>query len=410
MTAGRSWPTVADVTALLRRRWERGDFLTSLATDTPWTPVEIPIRTPSAGDVTHRFPEVQEWVTRWRAAENGNLRLEFKTVGGRIAGTNRLPCRAWIDTPQQLWSLLGVTGKVRRFTDLLGYTRQAAPALVDLIAAQPIKILTHEADWTRLVTTALWIEAHATSDTYLRQVDVPGVDTKYIEHNRTILAAILDLLLHEQRIDRTQPPSNFAARYRMRTKPAYARLRLLDPPPDTLFTEMTVRIEELAAHPPAAPTIIVVENEITFLALPRVPQAVAILGGGYAVPVLQALPWLAERRLLYWGDLDTHGFAILDRLRRLLPHTRSLLMDRETLLTHQSQWVEEPVPTDTSLPALHEDEAQLYRDLVEDRWGQAVRLEQERIRYSTIERALAPISGCANKPERSVPHTTPPAA
>ena len=57
-----------------------------------------------------------------------------------------------------------------------------------------------------------------------------------------------------------------------------------------------------------------------------------IFGGGYAVPVLQPLGWLASLDLVYWGDIDTHGFAILDRLRHRLPRARSILMDRATLL------------------------------------------------------------------------------
>ena len=42
----------------------------------------------------------------------------------------------------------------------------------------------------------------------------------------------------------------------------------------------------------------------------------------------------ASLDLVYWGDLDTHGFAILNRLRECFPHARSMLMDRATLLAH----------------------------------------------------------------------------
>jgi hypothetical protein len=70
-----------------------------------------------------------------------------------------------------------------------------------------------------------------------------------------------------------------------------------------------------------------------------------ILGGGYAVPVLESLGWLADLDLVYWGDIDTHGFAILDRMRRRFDGVRSMLMDRTTLLAHKDQWVTEPSPT-----------------------------------------------------------------
>ncbi len=113
-----------------------------------------------------------------------------------------------------------------------------------------------------------------------------------------------------------------------------------------------------------------------------------MFGGGYAVSALEQLGWLADRELIYWGDIDTHGFAILDRLRRSFPHARSMLMDRATLLAHEGQWVEEASPHVASLDCLQPEEAELYVDLVEDVLGPSVRLEQERVSYSVVERAL----------------------
>jgi Wadjet protein JetD, C-terminal len=45
-------------------------------------------------------------------------------------------------------------------------------------------------------------------------------------------------------------------------------------------------------------------------------------------------------------------------------------------------------PTDIALPHLTEGETTLYRDLVEDRYGHHVRLEQERISYACVLSAL----------------------
>ena len=94
------------------------------------------------------------------------------------------------------------------------------------------------------------------------------------------------------------------------------------------------------------------------------------------------LPWLTDVPIDYWGDLDTHGFAILNRLRAFLPQTRSLLMDADTLLSHRDRWVVEQRPTHTSLSRLTQEEVEVYRGLVEDRWGARLRLEQERIDWS----------------------------
>lgn len=105
---------------------------------------------------------------------------------------------------------------------------------------------------------------------------------------------------------------------------------------------------------------------------------------------LELVAWLAERELVYWGDIDTHGFAILNRLRERVPSVRALLMDHDTLHAHRDQLVTEPTPTNAHLAHLTPDEAELYRDLVEDRHGTAVRLEQERVRFSFVRKALEP--------------------
>ncbi|MDX6301695.1 MAG: hypothetical protein QOF53_2909, partial [Nocardioidaceae bacterium] len=59
-----------------------------------------------------------------------------------------------------------------------------------------------------------------------------------------------------------------------------------------------------------------------------VPRDGIIWGKGFDADRVGSLPWLVDVDLTYWGDIDTHGFAILDRLRAWLPQTQSTLMDR----------------------------------------------------------------------------------
>lgn len=380
-----SWTSPADVVGKLRGRYDRGEFLRAHASGMPWEPMPVSLRGPSVRDHADRYSEVQAWCTLWRDRARG-LRVEMATVGGRVVGANEVPRRAWVDSPDQLWTLLGVTGDVRRFTALLEETKGRAPLIAGWMADKPLEVLRNADAWTLLVDTVLWIEAHADQQMYLRQVDVPGVDTKFIERHRKNIAALLDRQLSDDRIDATCPPSDFVGRYRFRGKPAYVRFRRLSATAD--FTELSVRVDELAARPLRERTVFVVENEVTYLAFPPVPDAVVIFGAGYALPRLEPLRWLADRDVIYWGDIDTHGFAILDRLRRSFGHARSMLMDRATLLAHEGQWVTEPSPTEAHLPLLRPEEANLYTDLIEDTLGRAVRLEQERIAFSAIRRAV----------------------
>lgn len=140
---------------------------------------------------------------------------------------------------------------------------------------------------------------------------------------------------------------------------------------------------------------IIVENEITYLSVDVPDDGIVLWGKGFDVDQVGRIPWLVGVRVLYWGDIDTHGFAILDRLLAWLPQTESVLMDRETLLAHRDRWVLEERPAKSSLRRLRLAERGVYSDLVGDVFGERVRLEQERVDWAWVTARLADaISRC----------------
>lgn len=254
----------------------------------------------------------------------------------------------------------------------------------------PLIAIAHSTIWTHLVATVTWITAHDTSRLYVRHLDVGGVDTKFVERHQQLLGQLLTAALPAGRVDLGQ--SSFALRFGFRSKPGYTRFRLLSPistfPPG--FTELRLRTDELAKLDLPASTVFVVENEVSYLAFPEVHEAIVVFGEGFRLTTLEALPWLHRKEIVYWGDIDTHGFAILNRLRARFGSVTSILMDHDTLLAHPDQYVTEPNPTSEPQPHLTVAEQALYRDLIEDRFGHTVRLEQERVRFSLVRRALRP--------------------
>ena len=85
------------------------------ASGQPWEPLGIGLRGPAAGELAARLADVQAWVRGWERVDSRLVRVERKQVGGRVIGTNSIPCRAWIDGYGQLWRLLGVEQDVARF-------------------------------------------------------------------------------------------------------------------------------------------------------------------------------------------------------------------------------------------------------------------------------------------------------
>jgi hypothetical protein len=144
--------------------------------------------------------------------------------------------------------------------------------------------------------------------------------------------------------------------------------------------DLEAPLEEIAALPLAPATAVIVENLETGLALPDLPGVVALMKLGTAVSVLEVVPWLQGINAMYWGDIDTHGYVILNHARRAIPSLKSVLMDQETLLKYRNLWVEEPAQNDgAELSLLNDHERLVYEGLHSQAWGRNIRLEQERI-------------------------------
>jgi hypothetical protein len=316
--------------------------------------------------------------------------IEYRTLRNRGLGDNEVPARIRLDSLDQLAALLGTTDQITRLDHVIETTQRSVPDLIPWVRAHPLDAVEHQDLWDQLLMTVRWIADHDTGQLDIRHLDVHGADTKFVERHRKILTRLLDDVLPSERIDINA--SGLASRYGFRRRPSYLRFRLLTPVPELppVLTELELRTDELAQLDLTVATVFIVENKASYLALPPIPGAMVVFGQGFGVTVLEAVPWLADRALVYWGDIDTHGFAILNRLRERIPSVKSILMDRATLLAHRAQLGTETNPTNAPLACLTAAEQDLYRDLIEDRYGASVRLEQERIRFSAVRRALEP--------------------
>lgn len=126
-------------------------------------------------------------------------------------------------------------------------------------------------------------------------------------------------------------------------------------------------------------------------------DAIVVFGAGYGWEALARASWLHRCQLHYWGDIDTHGFAILDQLRGYFPGAASFLMDRETLLAHRSHRGEEPQPVRHDISRLAPEEAAVYDDLRFGRLQPGLRLEQERVGFGWLSERIAALFEASTK-------------
>ena len=360
-----------------------------LAGDGQW-PLSIGLGRLGEADAARHVDVVRAWIGAWQAWRGIGV-LAWREHHWRTLGAQRLPERLLLESAEEVAAWLGE--KERWQTARSRYHRWCArwPVLKNRLALH-FEVLAEyaEMDFNRLESLLVWLSANPASNLYPRQLPIAGLDSKWLESRRGL---IMDLMAALREAD----PSgmDFYQCCGLRPLPSLMRMRMLDPSLRECvggLGDIAAPVGEVARLMLPVKRIFIVENLQTGLAFGELPGAAVFMGLGYGVDLLAEVKWLQNVTCIYWGDLDTHGFAILSRARAHLPHVQSLLMDEETLLRYKDLWVEEkqPHPADR-LPNLTDNEQNVYSGLKQHRWGHNVRLEQERIAWPDAWNAVRAI-------------------
>lgn len=391
--------TPEGIRARVVKLWASGYWLRVWLRQEAVFPYAIPFRRPSAREWLDDFTKLRATVERLdaqsKSRHGSGYTVQWREVAHRSLGMQRIPERVVLESVEDAAACAGEVASFARFRDVADLIRASEPRLLEWLAARPMVALAREPALPRLLAVVRYVCEHPRPGVFVREFGVPGVDTKFVEAHKSVLRDWLDRLLPPAAIDAQADrlaDHGFERRYGFRFEEPVVRFRWLDRARRLApgITDAAVPLSQFAAYAPDCERVFVTENKVSFLTLPPVPGGLAIFGAGYAIEQLDALPWLERCPLYHWGDIDTHGFSILNRLRSRWPHTRSFLMDRDTLLAHQAHWSEEPADARHigDLPALEPGEGALYRDLCTDALGVRVRLEQERIGFGWVTRAI----------------------
>ena len=381
-----------DVRQLLARRFQskHREWLVGDPGEGQW-PLEVPLGVPTEQAALRQVDGVRAWVSAWQGWQ-GVGSLSWCERRWKALGVQRLPEKLALGGPEDVAMWIGESARweraqsrYRTLTARWPVLAQPLPRYFDVLADYG------DADFRRLAEMLDWIANHPQSDLYTRQLPVSGLDSKWLDGRKGLLTDLVTAIQED-----SSSELDFYQRCGLKAPPLLVRMRVLDQALRARVGgvgDITAPVEDLAGLNLPVSHVFIVENLQTGLAMSDMPGAVVFMRLGYNVDVLARFPWLARAKCIYWGDLDTHGFAILHRARSYIPALQSVLMDEDTLLQHKALWVDESAQhPSTELTLLTEQEQQLYRDLKQQRWGQNVRLEQERIdwaaAWSSLQRSI----------------------
>ncbi|MCU1706603.1 DUF2220 family protein [Xanthomonas hortorum pv. pelargonii] len=346
------------------------------------------LQPPTQAQASARFDAFGDWLRSWQRVDLPG-RVEYRDVLWSQLGPQRLPQTWVVETPADAAAALQEHDRWQRASarcaSLQAHWPEAAGLAARLRRQFDLLADSAQADIDRLVAVVDWLHRHRDSGLFLRQLPIAGIDSKWVHTRRGIIADWLGGLRG------IAEPRSFDSLSGLRRAPDRVRLRLLDPALSQQLgglADLSVPIEQLAALRLPIERVLIVENLDTGLACEALPGTALLMARGYAVDYVRNIEWLRTLPLFYWGDIDTHGLAILHRLRTHAPQTVALLMDQATLLatpraTPRAMWGHEPRQHRAHrLAALTPDEQLFYARLRSGHFGAAPRLEQERIAWS----------------------------
>lgn len=397
-----TWTTPKDVKLRLLKIWKGGDVLRDQFNEKPFTPISIKLKGPTVKELGDNVDAVKSWIINLQSKDQSSLgygyKIVYKEVNFRNIGKNRIPSYVIIET---LNDFLKLTSKTTDNSTFLNSSRQliaSHPLLEEWINVYPHKLIDKVgSDTSKYIAILNWFINNPNPNIYIREFDIEGVDTKFIGDNKKVISEMLDVVLPQQQINDDQ--TVFEKRYNLKSKPNFVRFRNLDPNVSARFSDISVTLEDFVSWNPNIETVFLIENEINYLTFPNKEKSIVIFGKGFNAAVLKEVTWLQTKEVYYFGDIDTHGFNILSMVRSFLPHTISILMDEETLLSHRAMWVTERKQQMGKIPNLNPEEIQILNGLQTNSYGQNVRLEQERIEFKYIAKIVSDInrSNCHTK-------------
>lgn len=248
-----------------------------------------------------------------------------------------------------------------------------------------------------LLNAVTWLRRHPDAGAWTaRQLPIPGMHTKWLDTHGALLRDVAGRDVRDE----------------VRSRPTVLHLTYVDPAHaasgrrrhDAWTTGDT---HDIAYRPRV---ILVVENRDSRLWFHPVPDTIVVEGGGKAAAALLAnVPWIrAADQVVYWGDIDADGYAILDRFRAALAEpapdgappkpVTSILMDATDLHRYAQYGVNHdragrPIkPSPAILTHLTEAEATAY-DIVATAGPTPIRrIEQEAIPLGDAAARLLDIS------------------
>lgn len=344
-------------------------------------------------DLTQYGKDVKPLIEKSKNSAGRGFSLEFEEVNTRNNGRQQQIKHIFFETEEDYLFFVEKQAETENLTGALKTLHERIFLLPQDLHNWALKhtnelvsCYSDETDfWENISLCANWLNENRTSNLYIREISLP-VHTKFIETYKSLIHSFFP----------SGSASNFEELHGLRQKPYLVRFRTLDENPlvfgNIPITELSLSLQdfiqlETAEFLKNIQTVLIIENEMVYLTFPQMKNTLCVWGHGFTVTLLKQCGWICKKEILYFGDLDEHGFQILSDFRNFFSQTKSFCMDMQTLQEFDCFRCKGKVLSGNAVPQhLTKDEQIVFEELRHN--AEKNRLEQERVSVEFIKNAL----------------------
>lgn len=285
-------------------------------------PIELKLKLPTQKEIVKDVGGYQKFIWNWRSFPHQHL-IKRRSIEYRygIDGTD-VPEYLVVNNWDELFELAGekhrssITGFMNRCRRLEKLTFADVQVFYRLL-----RILWEFTDDEFNDLCVVYPQLHENMGQgrlYVRSLPVNNIDTKFIERHENVIWSIIKAVYASR--GKVLSAADLGEFLGVVAKPNnFINMIILDPEltgSTNGYSILKVSAEELFRINPPGTDLLVVENEQSGYMLPPLKNTVAIFGTGKNLGWAGA-PWIKmRRRVVYWGDIDSWGYAMLADFRK----------------------------------------------------------------------------------------------
>jgi len=311
-------------------------------------------------------PNEKEFLNEYKTYDYGDKYALFEEVNYKGIGTQKVLRGARFESFYDLLEFIGKRKEFLKFEKLLFKDND----LIDYLKENPKILLDNTDIWEKVLEVKNFFKQNPGPGIYIRELPVRGVDSKFIQNHKKVIDKILMQVCEYDKNVKTLSNYGFERKYFLKYPKPRIRIKNKE------WDDIEINVEDLKKF--KEKKLFIIENLQTYLAFPVIEGYMTVFGGGFKAGVLKGLDYEA----IYWGDIDTAGFAILSMVRSFIK-TESFLMDLNTFKNFEDLAVDD-IKKEYGRLNLTAEEFKCYNFIK----AENKRLEQERIPFWYVKEKL----------------------